>query len=277
MQIFELYRYQLLPASQLQQDLFRQLLSADEIREKKNEFFDAVLGELPVFRHRGLEIKHKVELHDGDWFIFKLGAHKSVDRDTEDFRRERIESWPNITVLLHNNPDTQILAISRNVKAFSSTGSVAKIFGRSLSHTLRSYGLTIVIKEQFEMNSFWSIIRQNVGRVTRVRFEMVSPNMANISRTLKIDFKQLNRESNCQKANLELEAVPGTVLEIKEGNELMDGCVAYASLGGGDIAVKLRGMKKEIRTSTTVKSVEVDELFLRGPGNELLNIIKRLL
>ena len=277
MQIFELYRYQLLPASQLQQDLFRQLLSADEIREKKNEFFDAVLGELPVFRHRGLEIKHKVELHDGDWFIFKLGAHNSVDRDTEDFRRERIESWPNITVLLHNNPDTQILAISRNVKAFSSTGSVAKIFGRSLSHTLRSYGLTIVIKEQFEMNSFWSIIRQNVGRVTRVRFEMVSPNMANISRTLKIDFKQLNRESNCQKANLELEAVPGPVLEIKEGNEVMDGCVAYASLGGGDIAVKLRGMKKEIRTSTTVKSVEVDELFLRGPGNELLNIIKRLL
>jgi len=224
-----------------------------------------------------LEIKHKVQIHEGDWFIFKLGAHKSVDRDTEDFRKERIESWPNVTVLVHNNPDTQIIAISKNFKAFSTTNSVAKILERSLAHSLRAYGLTLVIKEQFEKNNFWSIVREHSGRISRVRFEMVSPNMANISRALKIDFKQLNRESNCQKANLELEAVPGAALELKEGNELLDGCVEYASLGGGDIALKIRGVKKEVRTSTTVKSVEIDELFLRGPGDDLLHLIKRIL
>jgi hypothetical protein len=277
MSTFELYRYQLLPASQQQQDLFHVSLTADQIRDRKNEFLNTVLGQELHFRHRGLEIKHKVELHEGSWFVFKVGAHKSVDRDTEEFKRERIESWPNLTVIVHNDPDTQIIAISKNIKAFSSTSIVAKLIEHTLALALRSYGLTIQVREQFEKHNFWSIIDSNFGKITRVRFEMVAPNMANISRTLKIDFRQLNRESNCQKANLELEALPGAALEIKSNNELVDGCVEYASLGGGDIAIKIRGIKKEVRTSTTVKSVEIDELFIQSPNEQMLSIIKRLL
>jgi len=277
MQLFELYRYQLLPSSQHQQDLFNQHLTADQIRERKNDFFDQVLDRLPPFRHRGLEIKHKVIVQEAGWFILKVGAHKSVDRDTEEFRKERIESWPNVTVLIHNAPDTQVIAISRNQRAFASTGTVAKLIERAFTPPLRSFGLTIQIKEQFEKNNFWSIVRLHEGRVTRVRFEMIAPNMANITRTLKIDLRQLNRDSNCQKANLELEALPGAALEISEQNELIDGCVDYASQGGGDIAIKVRGFKKEVRTSTTVKSVEIDELTLQAPSNDLLGVMKRLL
>jgi hypothetical protein len=277
MQTFELFRYQLLPISQHQQELFSRQLTADEIRKKKNEFFDVVLSELPQFRHRGLEIRHKVEYHEGDWFIFKLGAHKSVERDTVEFRKERIESWPNVTVLVHNNPDTQVISISKNQHAFSSTSSVAKLFERTLTPALKAYGLTIQIKEQFEKNNFWSVVKQNAGKVSRVRFEMIAPNMANISRVLKVDLRQLNRDSNCQKTNIELEALPGAALEISEKNELINGCVDYASLGGGDIAIKIKGLKKEIRTSTTVKSVEIDEMFLKVPGVDLLALVTRLL
>lgn len=277
MQFFELYRYQLLPTSQHQQDLFNEPLTADQIRERKNDFFDQVLDRLPQFRHRGFEIKHKVLLHEAEWFIFKIGAHKSVDRDTEEFRRERIESWPNVTVVIHNAPDTQVIAISRNQRAFASTTTVAKIIERTLTPLLRSFGLTIQIKEQFEKNNFWSVVRQYEGRVSRVRFEMIAPNMANISRTLRIDLKQLNRDSNCQKANLELEALPGAALEISEQNELIDGCVEYSSQGGGDIAIKIRGYKKEVRTSTAIKSVEIDEMVLQSPSSDLLGIMKRLL
>lgn len=277
MQTFELFRYQLLPISQHQQDLFAGQFSADEIRAKKNEFFDQVLSQLPQFRHRGLEIKHIVEHHIAEWFIFKLGAHKSVDRDTEEFRKERIESWPNVTVIVHNSPDTQVISISKNQRAFSSTSSVAKLFERTLAPALRAFGLTIQIREQFEKNNFWSVLQQYEGKISRVRFEMVSPNMANISRVLKVDLRQLNRDSNCQKTDLQLEAVPGAALEIKKKDDLIEGCVEYASMGGGDIAIKVRGLKKEIRTSTTVKSVEIDELFLQVPGADLLGVVNRLL
>lgn len=277
MQTFELYRYQLLPISQHQQDLFHQRLTADEIRARKNEFLDLALANLPTFRHRGLEIRHKVMFHENEWFVFKVGAHKSVDRDTEDFRKERIESWPNVTVLIHNDPDTQVIAVSRNQRAFSTTKSVAKLIERSLTPPLRSYGLTIQIREQFEKTNFWSVLKEYPGRISRVRFEMVAPNMANISCALKVDLRQLNRESNCQQTDLTLQAAPGAALEISEQNELINGCVEYSSQGGGDIAIKILGLKKEVRTSTTVKSVEMDELFLQAPSNDLLGVVKALL
>lgn len=277
MQSFELYRYQLLPSSQHQQDLFNKPLTADQIRKDKNKFFDQILGKFPLLRHRGLVIKHKVIVHQEELFIFKVGTHKSVDRDTEEFRKERIESWPNVTVLIHNAPDTQVIAISRNQRAFASTGTVAKLIERALTPPLRLYGLTIQIKEQFEKNNFWSVINQYKGRVIRVRFEMIAPNMANISHTLKIDLKQLNRDSNCQKANLELEAVSGAALEVSDNNELINGCVEYASQGGGDIAIKLKGIKKEVRTSTSVKSVQIDELDLQGSINDVSEVMKLFL
>lgn len=277
MQSFELYRYQLLPSSQLQQDLFNKPLTADQIRKDKNKFFDQILGKFPLLRHRGLVIKHKVIVHQEELFIFKVGTHKSVDRDTEEFRKERIESWPNVTVLIHNAPDTQVIAISRNQRAFASTVTVAKLIERALTPPLRLYGLTIQIKEQFEKNNFWSVINQYKGRVIRVRFEMIAPNMANISHTLKIDLKQLNRDSNCQKANLELEAVSGAALEVSDNNELINGCVEYASQGGGDIAIKLKGIKKEVRTSTSVKSVQIDELDLQGSINDVSEVMKLFL
>lgn len=277
MSTFELFRYQLLPASQHQHELFSVVLSADQVRERKNEFFDAALTSLPKFRHRGLEIRHRVLHHRNSWFIFKVGAHKTVDRDTEDFQKEKVESWPNVTVIVNNDPSMQVLAISRNPKAFSSTSIVAQMFERMLTGLLREYGLSIQVREQFESANFWKVITENVGKVLRIRFEMVSPNMANISRVLKLDLKQLNRETNAQQTNLELEAPSGGALEVSPQNELIDGCVEYSSLGGGDIAIKIKGMRREIRTSTTVRSVEIDELALQAPLDDILAALKRLL
>jgi hypothetical protein len=277
MSTFELFRYQLLPASQHQHELFTSVLSADQVRERKNEFFDAALKKLPKFRHRGLEIRHRVLVHQDDWFIFKVGAHKTVDRDTEDFQKEKVESWPNVTVIVNNQPDVQVLAVSKNPRAFSSTAVVSKMFERTMTSLLREYGLSIQVREQFESANFWTVINKNDGNVLRLRFEMVAPNMANISRALKIDLKQLNRDTNAQQTNIELEAPPGGALEVSPENELIDGCVEYSSLGGGDIAIKVRGLRKEIRTSTSIRSVEIDELTLQAPVADLLGALKKIL
>jgi len=277
MQIFELYRYQLLPSSQQQSELFDEPLTADQIRQRKNIFLNEVLENLPHFRHRGMEIKHKSIFHEGNIFAFKVGAHKSIDRDTADFSRERIENWPNVTVLVNNDPSAQIIAVSRNQKAFASTKTVVNLFESSISPAIRRFGLTIQVMEQFEENNFWALIDENKGHITRVRFEMISPNMANISKALKIDLRQLNRETNCQKTNIELETVDGIPLEISRENKLIDGCVEYASMGGGDIAIKIKGIAKEVRTSTTVKTVAIDEVVLEGNGQDLLGHLKELL
>jgi hypothetical protein len=277
MQIYELFRFQLLPISQHQQQLFSKTFTVNEIRERKNEFLNEALAELPGFVHPRTEVRHKVERHEDGFFVFKLSAHKKLDRYTEEFMLERLETWPNVTVVIDNDPDRQVIGISRNTLAFSSGHVVANLLERTLNSSLSNYGLTIQIQEQFEKNNFWEIIDKFRGRIKRVRFEMVSPNMANISQVLRVDLKQLNRESNSQRTSIELQAVDGASLELSRDNPLVAGCVEYASLGGGDIAIKVSGLKKEIRTSTSVSTVAIDNLEMELPKKDALAALNRIL
>jgi hypothetical protein len=277
MQIYEIFRFQLLPISQHQQELFSRTFTVEEIRERKNEFLDEVLANLPEFHHPRTEVRHKIERHEDELFIFKLSAHKKLDRYTEEFVRERLETWPNVTVVIDNSPDRQVIGISRNPLAFSSGHVVANLLERTLNGPLRKYGLTVQIQEQFAKNDFWEIIDRYRGRVKRVRFEMVSPNMANISHVLKVDLRQLNRDSNSQRTSIELEAVDGASLELSPNNPLIAGCVEYASLGGGDIAIKFSGFKKEIRTSSSVNTVAIDNLEMELPKKDALAALTRIL
>lgn len=267
---FELYRYQLLPTSQQQQHLFDSEFSVEEIREQKNEFFWRILLDFRLISSKGYPIQQRVLLQQENWFVVMIAPPRKMSRETPDFQRESLDTWPHLTVFINNSPDVQIIGISRNQRAFQTTHSVVKLLHRSLDGALRRHGLTIQVKEQFEATKFWELMDSYRGRIGRVRFEMVAPNMANISHVLKIDLKKLNAESNCQKANLELEALPGTSLEIDGRDEMVASCVEYASQGGGDISVKITGIKKEIRTSTQVKTIEIDEMIFQSTDAKLL-------
>ncbi|RDI11731.1 hypothetical protein [Comamonas sp. AG1104] len=273
MSTFDIYRYQILPASQQQQSLFNELVSADELRLRKNHYFSEILNGEMNFEHKGLIIKCIRENIGSNLYLFKIGVYKNVDRDNEDFQREKIPSWPNVTVIINNLDDRQTILISRNVKAFSTTKVVSNILEKTFDQALNYMGLTIQIRETFNPNHFWGLMRENEGRVDRVRFEMVAPNMASITKALKIDLRQLNRESNCQKVSLQLESLPKTALEIDPEDELIKGCVEYASLGGGDIVVKLKGVRKEIRTSEKIQIVEIDEMTLSGLNQDTLLLL----
>lgn len=273
MSTFDIYRYQILPASQQQQSLFNELVSADELRLRKNHYFSEILNGDINFEHKGLIIKCIKENLGNSLFLLKIGVYKNVDRDNEDFQREKIPSWPNVTVIINNLDDRQTILISRNVKAFSTTKVVCNILEKTFDQALSHLGLTIQIRETFNPNHFWGLMKENEGRVDRVRFEMVAPNMASITKALKIDLRQLNRESNCQKVSLQLESLPKTALEIDPEDELIKGCVEYASLGGGDIAVKLKGVRKEIRTSEKIQIVEIDEMTLSGLNQDTLLLL----
>ncbi len=199
-----------------------------------------------------------------------------MDRDTEDFNKEKIENWPNVTLVINNNPESQIIAISRNKKAFSSTRSVVNLLEKAITPALHYYGLTVQINELFEKNNFWSLIEEYKGQISKVRFKMIAANMANISKYLKVDLKQLNKDSNCHKANIELESLPNSHLEINRENELIDGCVEYSSQGGGDIVLKINGFRHEVRTSKSIKTVEIDEITVQNPSGDLLTSLNNI-
>jgi predicted CopG family antitoxin len=257
---FDLYRFQLLPISQnIHDDLYIENLSIDKLKEAKNSIFSEIISRLIKINHRTFDIIQKSIPLGGDWIAFKLGAKKIVEIGTTDLKKSTIDSWPHITIIINNNPDIQTIAISRNPKAFSSTGAVAKLLQRNLEHALKARQLTLHIKPIFDKQDFWSIINKHEHDVSSVKFELISPNMSNISKSLTIDLRSINEQTNSHITNVELNADKGASLELDESNNIVAGLVEYAAQGGGNISVKLSGIRQKIQTNTEIKTLEIDE------------------
>lgn len=272
---FDLYRYQLLPITQnVQPDLYREILTKEELKRKKNKLFHEVISKLPnMLSNSGNSLQQKIVLDTESWFAFKLGTQKTIEIENENFNRELVDNWPHVTVIIDNRPNRQLIAISKNSRAFSSTSVVAKIFRESLKNHLANLQLSMHIEAIFEEKCFWKLINKNRGKVTSIKFELISPNMANISKSLKVDLKQINIDTNSHKTCLELNADDNASLEIQEDNEVIDGLVEYASKGGGDIVLKVNGIKRSIRTKQSIKTIEIDELTVESLNAESLEIL----
>ncbi len=275
---FELFRYQLLPVTtHVIEDMFHEIKSTDDVRRNKNKFFWEIMSKFPKLTHRAIELNQKLILSEDPWIAFKLAAHKSLERNNENFRKEQIENWPYVTVLINNDPDIQIIAVSKNRRAFTSGGVIASLIRESLSKHLLHYQLSMHVEAIFDKSEFWNIVKQFEGKITNVRFELISPNMANISKALELDLKQLNKDTNSHKTVLELNSPEGARLEIKKTNKNINGLVEYSSEGGGDISFKISGYKKRVHTSRSVSIIDIDEITVDNLTSEKLDIFLNLI
>lgn len=273
---FEVFRYQLLPLTQhVQMDMFpdntfRDISSVDELRARKNEIFAHVLSELPKLQYRQTDLNHRVDLVSPPWYVIEINTQKVLERERRDFETERLDTWPHVVVIINNQPDVQLVAISRNQRAFSSGTVVAKLLQDNFQKLLSRFYLNIQIEALFEKNQFWNLVEEYEGRISSVNFELISPNMANISKTLEIDLAKLNTDTNSHRTNLKLNSSEGGILEIKRDNKLLNSLVDYTSEGGGDIELKIKRLKNKIRTSKTVREISIDELSLKNLTSERL-------
>lgn len=274
---FEVFRYQLLPLTQdVQMDMFPDqkfsgISSVQELRSKKNSIFEHVLNQFPRLIYRKTELNHRVDMMTPPWFVIEINTQKNLEREKKDFDTEKLDTWPHVVVIINNRPDVQLIAISRNPRAFSSGSVVAKILQENLQSSLSRYFLNIQIEALFEKNQFWNLVQEFSGRIVSVKFELISPNMANITKTLELDLARLNADTNSHRTDLKLNSSESAVLEIKRDNKLIDSLVAYSSEGGGDIEFKVRGFKKTVRTSKSVREISIDEMAIKNLTPERLD------
>ena len=88
MAVYDLYRYQLLPAPEFQSDLFEgRALTSGELRSQKNGLFFTALDEISDFSHRRFETTKRILFKSDAVVIFKIGIQKTVDRDISRRRR----------------------------------------------------------------------------------------------------------------------------------------------------------------------------------------------
>ncbi len=275
---FELFRYQLLPIDRyLQGNLLTGVGSVDELVSRKNEFFSEAIGDTKSFSDRRHDTITKKLYQEDDFFLFRIAHNRSIHRETKDFRDEVIDNWPSILVALWNLPDKQYIAVQRRSTAFSSCDVVVKMILSALSAQLIQHHLRAIHEPLFEKKYFWSLLHEYEGKVKSVEFEIITPNMANISGSLSDDLKDFAKATNSTRNKLKIESDPEAPLHLEESNRTLQGLVDYSSEGGGNISLKIDGVKKTYHTSKTVKEIQLGDMEIQGNAEEVAAVIKDLL
>jgi len=275
---FHQYRYQILPTTQaVQLDLAQEIRGVDDLRAKKNEFFWRALSGINIFTYSRGPLVHRKLSMDDDLLILQLAVERDLKRTTREFEAETVENWPDVLIVMNNRPDIQTCLIQEGV-GFQKTSTVAKILEDNLNAQLLHYQLSVAFEPIYEKRVFWDLVHRYEGRITQIEFELISPNMSNISGALTIDLGALNRNTNTQRTNIKLNSDKSSSLTPTKDDPLVSGLVDYASQGGGDITIRAKGIHKKMHTARGVNETRIDELLIQGASPEhLKNIFKDLL
>lgn len=261
---FHIYRYQLLPVNRhFQADLYGAKTVEELISQKNNLFNDAINSDL-AFKTSKTNTSVQKLIQQDDFMLFRIAVSRSLNHETRDFKTEVIDNWPKILVAIWNDPDKQLIAIQHRTTAFKDTDAAIKLIFNSIQETLSKYQLVAMPEPTFEKHIFWDLIKKNVNKVQEIEFEIITPNMANISGALPDDLKSFAKETNSVKNKLSISSDPDSALKIDENNPVINGLVEYSSKGGGDISIKISGYSKKIHTSKTVKEFSLNEAELIG-------------
>jgi hypothetical protein len=276
-----LFRYQLVPTSKnIQITIDYQISSYDDLIRLKNEIFKDILTRKKVeLKRRKTEAIYKVIYSSQDIYLLRIGSHKKLSRFNKDFREEQIENYPNVLIYINNATDKQIMVIEKNNNAFSSPDVIASILEQSFRDILNKYQLALYIKPILEEREFWNVVREYDQKIHQLTFELIKPNLSNISRTLTDEIKSLQENTNSHNTRLELNAPKDQILEnINQDNKDISGLVKYSSDGGGDILLMVKGIRKKIKASKKVhKELTIDEVNIKGRNSEeIISIFNQL-
>jgi len=266
---FDIYRYQLLVSTAIQLKIDGRFNSIEEIRESKNLILENILrNEKFRFFSNKSSIESKLIISEGNILVFRIAVERTAKVYKKDFTEDELENWPNILVVVNNSPNVQKIAIQKNYKAFGNNSTVAALIEESLEPKLKNENIDFYIEPLFDKNEFWRLAEKYTNRIVQVSFDLISPNLANISKNLKIDLRQLNHDTNTQKTKLELNSNKGSNLVLENDSEIIQSLVEYASEGGGNIDIKVKGFRKKFRTNRTVQQISIDEILISSNNLE---------
>lgn len=274
---FNIFRYHLLPIDKLAKtiQLFPEKeISFEELKLAKNDILDNILESLEDSLANTNPLK--LEDKDGKFYLFKI-AQKKEATITNNFKKKVVSTEPYVYVIINNDKGIQKIAISENSEAFSKTTVVKNLLKTILRKELRKYGLNIEIEQIFSSISFWQFIKSHKKEISYLNFEFIKPNMANISGKLPEDFKKLADNVNSHESHITFKAPENGVLDnINQDNKTINGLVEYSALGGGNIKLKVKGIRKQLSTAENPAFIEIREMDLEGQADQVIKMYKMI-
>lgn len=266
---FDIFRYHLLPITTNQVSLFGDEMSYEDLVEKKNIIFKDLVEDLQNMKSDlPLELFSVVD----DSFLFRLANLKKTII-YKDFNEIVENTEPYIYLAINTSPSVQKIGISHNLEAFATTNVSKNAILAIFNKILKRSSLVIEVEQIFEQGKFWDYTRKYEGRIKAMDFEIIKPNMSKISKTIKNTLKPLIENTNSHKTHLSLQAPKEGVLEnVNKKNDYLGGLVSYSSEGGGNISIKVVGLKSKIKTKNMAKTKKIKELKLKGSPEQIIKV-----
>ena len=223
-----------------------------------------ILNENFKFQSSQSDLTSKLLYSKGSLSYFKLAVKRKAIVFKKDFSEDFIENYPNIIVAINNDPSVQKIAIQYNTKAFADCKTVSHIIQKSVEPKVKQNNLSFFLEPLYDKQEFWNLVHKYPKQVKQVTFNLISPNLANISKNLQLNLKELYEDTNTQKTKVELNAEEESYLDIKENSKFVNSLVDYSADGGGNIQMRVAGMRKLIHTAQSPSEFNVEEQLLKS-------------
>ena len=239
----------------------KEVLTQDELMVQKQDIFGAFFRETftPLFKKQNKKFDHKIILNENNIIVFRLANNKKLYLE-ESFHKQEYRYSPSCLIIIDNRKDVQRIAIEEDKVAFSDTNAVKQILLFSFKRYLNNKGLDITIQRDYEQVEFWNIIHTYKQKIEMVRFHFSYPNLPCVNKSIKEVIATTNRATNSKQSSFELKAADGEHLEINEENQEIADMAAYSAECGDIITIKAKGIRAYLKTGTTTKGFECDNL-----------------
>lgn len=269
-----LYTYQFAPLSNETQKLFDSLPKSTERMEKKQDYLQQILSN-EQFKFKSVRdgvFEHQKRYDSNGIIIFKLANNKQLNLE-ENFKIRKHNYSPSCFIIIDNRKDIQHIAIEDDSTAFSSTDVVRNILEHSLQKALKAFGLTISIKKEYQETEFWQLIEQYPKGASMVRFHFSYPNLPRVCDSINELISNQSKLTNSKETTFELKSSNTEQLSLSNENEQLSGLIDASAKSGNVITIKMKNIRKYIRTGKTTKSIEIEDLELQMQNDDLFKTV----
>lgn len=265
-----LYTYQFAPLMDESINLFHPEPNITTRMDKKQEYLHEILSDSNLtFRSaRDGVFEHQIRYNSNGIIILKLANNKQLSLE-ENFKKKKHNYSPSCFIIIDNRKDIQHIAIEDDSTAFSTTDVVRNIIEYSLRKALKSFGLTISIKKEYQKTEFWQLIEQYPKGVSMVRFHFSYPNLPRVSKSINTLISNQSKITNSKETTFELKSSDTEKLSLSDDNEQLNGLIDASAKSGNIITLKMKGYRKHIQTGETTKKLEIEDLEVQMQDDDL--------
>lgn len=265
-----IYTYQFAPIINDGANLFQSTLDVGQRMESKQTYLQGILLDKNFkfnSKREGI-FEHQLRYNSNGVIILKLANNKQLSLE-ENFKKKKHNYSPSCFVIIDNRQDVQHIAIEDNSTAFSTTDVVRNIMECSLRKALKIYGLTISIKKEYQKTEFWRLLEHYPKGVSMVRFHFSYPNLPRVSESINTLISNQSKITNSKSTTFELKSSDSEQLSLSNDNEELNGLVNASADSGNVITLKVKGLRRYIKTGDTTKKFEIDDLETQMQSDDL--------